>query len=155
MTSRAPPEEQSFAVPPLAVVVEDDEPIRDVLMMLLEDAGYATACADSLGGARRLLGLARPSVLLLDLNLRGELAVDLLAELACAQDAPPTLLISASIAAPSVAQRFGIELAAKPFDIDALFVSIDRTRKGHRRPLHPAPVQRCDADGVQPSSGPT
>lgn len=58
----------------------------------------------------------------------GAVADELLEELAQKEGGgPPTLLVSASSGAPAVAERFGIELVAKPFHIDDLVSAVERT----------------------------
>jgi hypothetical protein len=45
---------------------------------------------------------------------------ELLAELACRTDAPPTVLLSASVHAVDVGRRYQLPVVSKPFDFDVL-----------------------------------
>jgi len=110
---------------PTALVVEDDETIREALLVTLEAEGFAAEGVGSLQDARIALARKRPTVVVLDLMLPDGRADELLAELAAATNAPPTVLVSASPEAPEVARRFGIACMAKPFDLDHLLDALN------------------------------
>jgi DNA-binding NtrC family response regulator len=67
------------------------------------------------------------------------LADELLEELARRASAPPTVMVSASPAAPEVARSYGIAFVAKPFDIDGLLMAIQRAIAAEKKPSHPPP----------------
>ena len=66
---------------PHALIVDDDTNAAEALAELVADNGFTTACADSLQGARDLLGAA-PDVVLLDLVLPDGNGLDLLRDAA-------------------------------------------------------------------------
>ena len=127
----------------VALVVEDDDALREVIEELLKMEGYLVLGRDSIGGARAILASVRPDVLVLDFNLRGELGTELLEELSTWPDAPPTLLVSASTLAAEAAERFGIELVKKPFDANDLVHRIQASMERGSRPTTPSQRMRA------------
>jgi CheY-like chemotaxis protein len=57
--------------PPLVLVVDDDPEVRDLVDMLLENAGYARSLAASGEEAVSLLEQMTPALIVLDLNMPG------------------------------------------------------------------------------------
>jgi DNA-binding response OmpR family regulator len=124
---------------PTALVVEDDETIREALLVTLEAEGFVAEGAGSLTEARAALARNRPTVVVLDLMLPDGRADELLSELAAATNAPPTVLVSASPDAPEVARRFGIACMAKPFDLDHLLDALNHAVLHRRNPSSQPP----------------
>jgi DNA-binding NtrC family response regulator len=120
-----------------ALVVEDDETIREALLVTLEAEGFVAEGVGSLRDARAALARGTMSVVVLDLMLPDGRADELLAELAETRDAPPTVLVSASPDAPEIARRFGIACMAKPFDLDHLLECLDKAVAQGRNPSAP------------------
>ena len=113
--------------PKSVLVVEDDVTINQTLCAILEVEGYRATCVTNLSQARRALGHDTPSVVLLDLMLNDdESGETLLEELAARDGAPPVVVFSASQHAKSVASRYGVDLVAKPFDVDDLLEALAR-----------------------------
>ena len=109
------------------LVVEDDVTINETLCAILEVEGYRATCVTNLSQARRALGDTTPSVVLLDLMLNDdESGETLLEELAGREGAPAVVVFSASPHAMSVAARYGVDLVAKPFDVDDLLEALAR-----------------------------
>jgi CheY-like chemotaxis protein len=108
-----------------ALVVEDNDVLREGMAAMLDDAGWVVVEADSLDRARALLGVVRPNVLLLDYDLHGEYASVLLDELAHARRMTPTVLVSACPLAFDAARAYGLELLTKPFPIEGLMGKLD------------------------------
>jgi DNA-binding response OmpR family regulator len=125
---------------PLALVVEDDDCIRDALVTVLELEGYRARPASTLAEARVHLAEGCPTVLVVDRMLPDGLADELLEELARRSCPPPTVLVSASPAAPDVARSFDISFVAKPFDLESLMSAIDTSVKRGRKPSKPPPA---------------
>jgi two-component system, OmpR family, KDP operon response regulator KdpE len=121
-------------VKPSALVVEDDETIREALMITLEGEGYVARGVASLSEAREALAGHSPTVVVLDLMLPDGRGDELLDELATRSDAPPTVLVSASPDAPAVARRFGIACMTKPFDLDHLLAMLQAAIAQQRVP---------------------
>ena len=51
------------------LIVDDDEDTRDILEMILTDAGAVVACADSVNRAFELLVSARPQIIISDIDM--------------------------------------------------------------------------------------
>jgi DNA-binding response OmpR family regulator len=119
---------------PTALIVEDDELLATSIAGLLEDEGYATAIAATLGEARQALAKCDPHVLVLDLTLPDAFGGDLLHELAEDPNAPPTVLVTTFPLARMLAARHEVELVMKPFVLDDLLTGIRRARDDARRP---------------------
>jgi DNA-binding response OmpR family regulator len=106
------------------LVVEDDRPIRDLIVEYLADEGFAPEAAGSISEARARIAAARPALILLDLMLPGHSGWVFLQERG---NDPllaglPVLVVSA---APPDRLREAKQLGAdaflsKPFDVDAL-----------------------------------
>ena len=126
----------------VALVVEDDDVLRQVMDEMLRAAGYMVLTRDTIAGARSILECLRPDVLVIDFNLRGEVGTELLEHLASDDDPPPTILVSASTLASDAAERFAIELVKKPFDVDDLLRRIASTIARRSRPSIPAGVDQ-------------
>ena len=110
-----------------ALIVDDELELGQLLAEHLRrwafDPIIHTEGKDAVTWARQ----EKLEVILLDLMLAGESGRDLLAELVPRGTMPPTVLVSASHDAPTVAQEFGLRLVAKPFDIDVLVDTVRTT----------------------------
>lgn len=120
--------------PTRALIAEDDDDLRTVLEILLSTEGWSVSGAASLDEARNVIQGDMPSLLVLDLQLADHVAGELLAELACREDSPVTVLVSGSEEICALAQRYGVAYARKPIDIDALMATIDRALARARQP---------------------
>jgi DNA-binding response OmpR family regulator len=116
------------------LIVEDDESLREAFTAVFEDEGWQVTSAPDLASARRALETQRPGLVVLDLTLDGEFGGDFLAELAGAEKAPVTLVVSALPNAKEIAARYGVDALAKPFDLDELFARVAASVIGGRRP---------------------
>jgi CheY-like chemotaxis protein len=108
-----------------ALVVEDNDVLREGIAAMLDDEGWSVVEAESLDRARSLLSVVRPNVMLLDYDLRGEYASVLLDELTHARRAPPTVLVSACPLALDAARDYRLALLQKPFGAERLMQTID------------------------------
>lgn len=124
----APNAQASGAAPggALALLVEDNQTLTSTLEALLDDEGYTTQTSRSIAGAREMLAATRPDVVLLDLTLLDGFAEDLLRELKAA--AIPTLVVSTFPRAHVIAERHGVALVRKPFELEVLLKAIQRAR---------------------------
>ena len=112
------------------LLVEDDPALADVMREAILAEGYAVTGVASTAAARAAMRAEEHQVLVLDLMLQGETSESLLSELSERTGSPPTLLVSASRAAPEIARRFGVMLLAKPFDLDRLLSAIEDAARG-------------------------
>jgi DNA-binding response OmpR family regulator len=118
----------------VALIVEDDLSLRGSLMALFEEEGYEAIGVSRLDEARASLASRKPGVLVLDLTLEGEFGGDLLAELAEAEAAPATVIVSAFRLAKLVADRYGVPLVGKPFDLSTLVTQVRDAERDELRP---------------------
>jgi DNA-binding response OmpR family regulator len=116
-----------------ALIVEDDDDLRVVLSILLTTEGWDVSEAASLEEAEHHLR-EMPELLVLDVQLGGHGAGELLAQLACRADAPVTLLASGCEELRGLARRYGVAYARKPVEIDAMMLAIDVALEQSRRP---------------------
>ena len=111
------------AEPRTILVIEDSEPIRRILALLLEGHGYrvvtAADCAGGLGLAREL----QPHAVTLDLHLPDADGRALLRELKAdpRTHTIPVMVISAYASTLTPAERAeAADVLSKPFDVDEL-----------------------------------
>ncbi len=124
----------------VAVVLEDDDAIREAVVAILNDGTVRAIGVATLAEARAALERCPSALLLADYNLGSETADVLLDELAAAGRAVPTALVSATNAGRSVAAERGLRFLAKPFDVDdlvrlveALIEDVESARGASRR----------------------
>lgn len=108
--------EWRYAVQPMPhriLIVDDDEPTRVGLAMLLEDAGYETITASTVPAAIKLLSDARPDLLLVDIRLDEYNGLHLVA----VRPEPIPAIVLTGFADPAIeadARRLGAEFLLKP-----------------------------------------
>ena len=111
------------------LVVEDSEPIRRILALLLEGHGYVVVAAE---GGREGLALARklhPGAITLDISLPDIDGRDVLRELKAdaRTQSIPVIVISAYASMLTSAERAcAAEVLSKPFDVDELLGRVAR-----------------------------
>ncbi len=110
------------------LVVEDDETIRELLLVALGEAGYEAVTADQ-GTAAETARETRPDVILLDLMMPGTPGEAVFARLKAdpGTSAIPVLLCSAVSSAATVGRRLGCGVLLKPFSLPLLEEAIDTT----------------------------
>jgi CheY-like chemotaxis protein len=140
--------------PKRVLVVDDDETIRDLLVMTLSEEGYEVVAAPNGEAALELLRRARPDVIVLDMKmpvLDGWQFARAYRE-APGPHAPVVVLTAAENAAQRAAEINADGWVAKPFDLDELL----RVIQQHAAPPHrlgsPAPLHR--ASPFSPGSPP-
>lgn len=117
------------------LVVDDDAPTREVLRLMLEDAGYQVCEATNVSTALdQLRAATTPLVVLLDLLL-GASSGDALLEAARRDPAlgPRHAYILTTASTPSMVtpqtallQALAVEVVYKPFEIDDLLAAVSR-----------------------------
>ncbi|MGE5619922.1 MAG: response regulator [Sphingomonadaceae bacterium] len=107
----------------LAVVVEDDDSVREMLCELLRSIGFEVAsCRDGSEGLRAAREL-RPSVLTLDLHMPDMDGFEVLSRLRDdeATAGLPVVLVSAYVSDRQVRECRQVKaVVSKPFDVDEL-----------------------------------
>lgn len=123
---------------PRVLVIEDEDPLRRIIMMNLLRRGYTVTEAENAAAARDAIACAqavhRPfDVLLLDLNLPDQTGWDILRGLDALSDGagspykPHVIIMTAVHPAQRRLEEFRPDaLLIKPFPIDALLRSVDR-----------------------------
>jgi CheY-like chemotaxis protein len=116
-----------------ALVVDDDQDTRDVLRLMLEDAGYAVV--EAVDGAEALDVLRAspfPMVVVLDLDLLrldGIQVLNAVADDAQLADRHAFILVTAVQqrryrAAADICARLSVPLVLKPFELDTLLADV-------------------------------
>ena len=104
---------------PHALIVDDDTPAAEALAELVANNGFTTACADSLRGARDMLGTV-PDVILLDLILPDGNGLALLREPAVRDSATQVIVVTghATLESSIEAMRHGAtDYLLKPINL--------------------------------------
>jgi DNA-binding NtrC family response regulator len=120
------------AVPARVLVVDDEPSIRVLLRVNLELDGHEVVEAASVAQAREALA-GGVAVVVLDLNLRGERSVDLVAECHARRPPIPVLLVTGSVEIGSTRSLDADAVLPKPFEPTDLLATV-------RRLLEPQPV---------------
>ena len=111
------------------LLIEDDEALRHILAVALRARGHVVHEADSAEAAVAALDDgARPSLVLLDLNLPGETGWDLLRGGALrAAGNPPVVIASAVTVDPRrLAEHAVAGYLPKPFPVETLIATVER-----------------------------
>jgi CheY-like chemotaxis protein len=107
------------------LVVEDEALIKMMLLDMLEELGHkVTAAVSIIPEAMQQLQQDRPDVVLLDVNLSGELSYEVANH--CTVEGIPVILTTAYTAADVPEGLSHCPVLAKPFSMDALRDAIAR-----------------------------
>jgi CheY-like chemotaxis protein len=113
----------------VVLIVEDEEPIRQVIADVLRDRGFDALPAANGAEALRLLDSVRPDVVVLDLLMpvmHGWAFMENYIQKTAGQPIP-IVVLSVNPALPRSFNSLGVkEVVAKPFDVDALLEAVDR-----------------------------
>ena len=121
---------ESELVPPVILVVDDDDPVRVMLARLLRTQGYDVLQAANAGEARRLVANQRPDLVISDIVMPGESGIELRRHLAAMWPELPVILISGYSAegpAEFAARTSNTTFVQKPFAADQLLVLVEQT----------------------------
>jgi CheY-like chemotaxis protein len=100
------------------LVVDDEEPVRSLLAMVLEDCGYQVCTAVHGAHALELIAQEPPDLVISDVMMPILGGVELCRKVK-QEDPVPVILMSA--AGPSIAAGAGADaFIAKPFDLDQM-----------------------------------
>lgn len=109
-------------------IVEDDKPMRDSLVMLLEDAGYKVRSYAAAEDFLSLGAAAEPGCVVSDVRMPGIDGLTLLRRLRSAGSGLPLILITGHGDVPMAvtAMRIGaVDFLEKPFEAETLLNSIE------------------------------
>jgi DNA-binding NtrC family response regulator len=121
---------ESELVPPVILVVDDDDPVRVMLARLLRTQGYDVLQAANASEARRLVANQRPDLVISDIVMPGESGIELRRHLAAMWPELPVILISGYSAegpAEFAARTSNTTFVQKPFAADQLLVLVEQT----------------------------
>ncbi len=131
---------------PRVFVVDDDADIRDLMMRQLSGEGYALTAIADLDGLGRALGVGRPDLILLDLNLPDGDGLRFCQEVRTRGHAGAIIMVTARDT--GLDRALGLELGAddylvKPFEPRELLARVrNLLRRGASRSLPPARYAR-------------
>jgi DNA-binding NtrC family response regulator len=131
-----------------ALIVDDDEAVRDALESALDEAGYSTVCAPSLAAARLAIAAHGPDVVLLDVRLHDGDGLAFLAELRATTPDLPVIMATAygdSERTISAMKAGAFDYVTKPFDLPALLAAVARAARA------PQPAPRAPST-AEPST---
>jgi DNA-binding NtrC family response regulator len=127
-------------VKPEALVIDDDESVRDALVSALEDAGYTAACAPGIVAARAAMARHRPDFVLLDVRLQDGDGLEFLGELRASFPEVPVIMATAygdGDRTISAMKSGAFDYVTKPFDLPSLLATVARAARS------PAPASRA------------
>jgi len=124
-----------LAHPKRVLVAEDDAAMRDLLLIVLRERGYAVDCVSSGSQMMRVLSERRPDgtlsepfdLIVTDVRMPGASGLDAIDQLRREGGLTPVIAVTAfpHDATRNRAQRLEIRLLAKPFDLDALRSAVE------------------------------
>jgi two-component system phosphate regulon response regulator PhoB len=113
------------------LVVDDEEPIRELLASLLEDSGYRVTVAAHGGEALTVVDREAPDLIVADVMMPVISGVELCQRLKQASETKHIPIILMSAAGTKAADAAGADaFIAKPFDIDEMEALISRFVSG-------------------------
>ncbi len=116
-------------VPPVILVVDDDDPVRVMLARLLQTQGYRVLQAPNASEARKLIGTQRPDLVISDIVMPGESGIELRRHIAGMWPELPVILISGYSAegpAEFAARTANTTFVQKPFAADQLLALVEQ-----------------------------
>ena len=118
--------------PPAVLVVEDEPRLRELLVDVATDMGFAAIAARSAEEASRLFDADPADVVLLDLQLPGMNGMDLFEDLRRRRPQTQVVVVTGfgDLAAAQRAIRLGVvEFLTKPFHLNEVEAALDRARR--------------------------
>ncbi|MGA7731841.1 MAG: response regulator [Chloroflexia bacterium] len=107
--------------PPSLLVVDDDEPIRDLLISALEGEGYRVVVARDGEEAWAKVQQVRPDMILLDLQMPRMTGWAFIKQAEAEGISVPIVVMSALVNTTREAQELGaVDCLSKPFDLNDL-----------------------------------
>ena len=132
----------------LVLVIDDDRDLRELLMLLLEGAGYRVAIARDGRDALEKIEQEFPSIILLDMKMPGMNGWQFSAAFRERYGhRAPIVVVTAAEDARSTAEDIGAEAwLGKPFELDDVLALIER----HSGPGAEQPATGTDLPRAQP-----
>ncbi len=135
------------------LVIDDDAVMRDLLPLLLATEGYNVTAAESGEAALADLAatafVARPAIVLTDLNIPGEARPQLAEKLRRALP-PGTLLIAMSASEPTLEELQTFDaFVRKPINLHDFHDALERARAQRRRPVTSGASLQPEPDSLQ------
>ena len=115
--------------PRSVLVVDDDQPMRDMVMSLLEDEGVCGVAADSAEAALKQLSEQSFSAVLSDIRMPGMDGVELVGRIRELRPHTPAILMTAFGSVDSAVQALragAFDYITKPFKREVLLASLER-----------------------------
>lgn len=107
------------------LVVDDEQPIRELLTLILEGEGYKVACAADGNEALRVANSTAHDAILLDLKMPGMDGTEFAKRYRLTGGHAPIVVITAARAAESEAAEVDLcAYLAKPFELQVLLDSV-------------------------------
>lgn len=128
-----------------ALVVDDEEDVREMLSLLLQVEGYSVTAVSEGDAAVRALQSTRFDVVTLDYRMPGKSGLDTLAELKHAAPGMPVIMISGYMTAADAQRCLALGAfasLAKPFAVENLLMVLRRAREAGSRPPSPTRTAR-------------
>ena len=120
-------------IPARILVVDDEESIRDVFRILLEDVGYTVVTASTGDGAIAALHRGLPDLVLLDLKLPGRSGVHVIREIRERDKALPVVIVTGYPDSDLMYEAMAyspLVVLAKPVDPDTLLTTVRSALRG-------------------------
>ncbi len=114
------------------LVIDDDEPIRKVLSVTLQDAGYQVLTAEDGETGLKIFADQQPEIILCDLRMPGMDGIAVLKEIKAADPDKEVIVISAHAdmdLAIKALQLKASDFITKPISTTALEVALDRAQE--------------------------
>ncbi|MCC6628076.1 MAG: sigma-54-dependent Fis family transcriptional regulator [Chloroflexi bacterium] len=111
------------------LVGDDDDAIREVLVTLLEDEGYAVEQAADGKAVLAAIASQTPDLILLDVRMPGATGLEVLKQLADGPDRPGVIMMTAYSTANEAIkaiQAGAFDYIAKPFNLDEVVLKVGR-----------------------------
>lgn len=120
---------------PKVLIIDDNEDLRDTLVLLLQDQGYDVISASDGESGVRVFGEARPDLVLTDVIMPNSDGVEAIRRMRAIDPAARIVAMSGGSISGNdyqlrVAKEAGaMDALAKPFEVDDLLAVVDRCLK--------------------------
>jgi CheY-like chemotaxis protein len=121
---------------PKILIIDDNDDLRDTLVVLLEDQGYSVISASDGDSGVHAFDLARPDLVLTDLIMPNSDGVEAIRRIRGIEPTARVIAMSGGSMSGNdyqlrMAKQAGaIEVLAKPFEVDDLVAIVERCLKG-------------------------
>lgn len=118
------PAVSGHAAPGKVLVLDDEPSIRLLCRVVLELEGFEIVEASSVREAREAVAAGGVAVVVVDLNLRGERSVDLIAECHACEPRIPVVLVTGSVELGGEGTPEADAVLGKPFETEDLVAAV-------------------------------